>query len=119
MGREAVGGGSGGPPYDGWSESAWRGVEVADLTAQVAKVLRQRIDEKELGKIYREIELPLAPMLYRMERAGIRLDTDVLAVLSGHLGTELAKLTDKICQLAGREFNVNSAKQVGDRLESL
>src|SRR6266849_6584929 len=92
LARETVAAESGGPPYEGWSESAWRGVEVADLTAQVAKVLRQRIDEKELGKIYREIELPLAPMLYRMERAGIRLDTDVLAELSDHLGTELAKL---------------------------
>ncbi len=119
LARETVGAESGGPPYDGWSESAWRGVEVADLTAQVAKVLRQRIDEKELGKIYREIELPLAPMLYRMERAGIRLDTDVLAELSGHLGTELAKLTDKICQLAGREFNINSPKQVGECFEAL
>jgi len=119
LARETVGAESGGPPYEGWSESAWRGVEVADLTAQVAKVLRQRIDEKELGKIYREIELPLAPMLYRMERAGIRLDTDVLAELSGHLGTELAKLTDKICQLAGREFNINSPKQVGECFEAL
>ncbi len=119
LARETVGAESGGPPYEGWSESAWRGVEVADLTAQVAKVLRQRIDEKELGKIYREIELPLAPMLYRMERAGIRLDTDVLAELSDHLGTELAKLTDKICQLAGREFNINSPKQVGECFEAL
>jgi DNA polymerase-1 len=119
LARETVGAESGGPPYEGWSESAWRGVEVADLTAQVARVLRRRIDEKDLGKIYREIELPLAPMLYRMERAGIRLDTEVLAELSGHLGTELAKLTDKICQLAGREFNINSPKQVGECFEAL
>jgi DNA polymerase-1 len=119
LARETVGMESGGPPYEGWSESAWRGVEVADLTAQVARVLRQRIDEKDLGKIYREIELPLAPMLYRMERAGIRLDTDVLAELSAHLGAELAKLTDKICQLAGREFNINSPKQVGECFEAL
>lgn len=119
LARETVGAESGGPPYEGWTESAWRGVEVADLTGQVARVLRQRIVEKNLGKIYREIELPLAPMLYRMERAGIRLDTEVLAELSRHLGTELAKLTDKICQLAGREFNINSPKQVGECFEAL
>ena len=119
LARETVGVESGGPPYEGWSESAWRGVEVADLTAQVARVLRRRLDEKDLGKIYREIELPLAPMLYRMERAGIRLDTEVLAELSRHLGAELAKLTDKICQLAGREFNINSPKQVGECFEAL
>jgi DNA polymerase-1 len=119
LARESVGIESGGPPYEGWSESAWRAVEVADLSGQVARVLRQRIDEKDLGKIYREIELPLAPMLYRIERAGIRLDTNVLAELSRHLGAELAKLTDKICQLAGREFNINSPKQVGECFEAL
>jgi DNA polymerase-1 len=119
LAREITGVESGGPPYEGWSESAWQTAEVADLTAQVARVLRQRIDEKDLGSIYREIELPLAPMLYRMEQAGIRVDTEVLAELSRHLGAELAQLTDKICQLAGREFNINSPKQVGECFEAL
>src|SRR5258708_13653789 len=58
-------------------------------------------------------------MLYRMERAGIRLDIEVLAELSQHLGEELEKLTNKICQLAGREFNINSPKQVGECFEAL
>src|SRR5262249_22069084 len=58
---------SGGPPFEGWSELAWQAAEVADLTAQVAPLLRARIDEKDLDSIYREIELPLAPLLYRME----------------------------------------------------
>ena len=71
------------------------------------------------GSIYREIELPLAPMLYRMEQAGIRVDLNVLNELSHHLGEELARLTDKICQLAGREFNINSPKQVAECFESL
>lgn len=110
---------SGGPPYEGWSEAAWQAAEVADLTAQVAPVLRARIDEKDLNSIYREIELPLAPLLYRMERAGICLDTEVLTELSHHLGEELEKLTNKICQLAGREFNINSPKQVGECFEAL
>jgi DNA polymerase-1 len=119
LAREAAGVESGGPPYEGWSEAAWHTAEVADLTAQVAPVLRQRIDEKDLGSIYREIELPLAPLLYRMERAGIRVDTEVLAELSRHLGEELERLTNKICQLAGREFNINSPKQVGECFEAL
>jgi DNA polymerase-1 len=119
LARETVGAEGGGPPYEGWSESGWQTAEVADLTAQVARVLRQRIDEKDLGSIYREIELPLAPMLYRMEQAGIRVDLNVLNELSHHLGEELARLTDKICQLAGREFNINSPKQVAECFESL
>ena len=119
LAHEIVGAESGGPPYEGWSEAAWQTAEVADLTAQVARVLHERIDEKDLGGIYREIELPLAPMLYRMERAGIRVDTEVLSELSRHLGEELARLTGKICGLAGREFNINSPKQVAECFESL
>ncbi len=119
LARETVGAEGGGPPYEGWSETGWQAAEVADLTAQVARVLHQRIDEKDLGSIYREIELPLAPMLYRMEQAGIRVDPEVLNELSRHLGEELAKLTDKICQLAGREFNINSPKQVAECFEAL
>ena len=100
-------------------EPAWQAAESADWTAQVARELGKRIDEKDLGSIYREIELPLAPLLYRIERAGMRVDTKVLADLSQHLGEELAKLTDQICKLAGREFNINSPKQVAECFEAL
>jgi DNA polymerase I len=119
LARESVGTEGGGPPYDGWSETGWQTVEAADLTAQVARVLHERIDEKDLGSIYREIELPLAPLLYRMEQAGIRVDLNVLNELSHHLGAELAKLTQRICELAGREFNINSPKQVAECFETL
>jgi DNA polymerase-1 len=119
LARESAGAEGGGPPSDGWDEPAWQTAEIADWTAQVAKELRKRIDEKDLGSIYREIELPLAPLLYRMERAGMRVDTEVLAELSQHLGEELAKLTDQICKLAGREFNINSPKQVAECFEEL
>ncbi|HEV8138679.1 MAG TPA: DNA polymerase I [Pyrinomonadaceae bacterium] len=119
LARDAVGVEGGGPPHDGWNETAWQAVEVADLTAQVAAVMRQRIDEKDLGSIYRDVELPLAPLLYRMERAGMRVDTEVLAELSRNLGEQLATLTDRICQMAGREFNINSPKQVAECFEAL
>jgi DNA polymerase-1 len=119
LARDAVGIEGGGPPHDGWSESGWQAVEVADLTAQVAAVLRQRIDEKDLGSIYRDVELPLAPLLYRMERAGMRIDTEVLADLSRRLGEQLESLTGRICQTAGREFNINSPKQVAECFEAM
>src|SRR5574341_108508 len=90
LARDAAGVEGGGPPHAGWSASGWQAAEVADLTGQVAGVLRQRIDEKDLGGIYRDIELPLAPLLYRMERAGIRIDTEVLGELSRNLGEQLA-----------------------------
>src|SRR5881394_1356244 len=119
LARELVAVEGGGPPHAGWSETAWQAAEVADLTAQVAPILRKRIDEKGLDNIYREIELPLAPLLYRMERAGLRLDCEVLAELSRYLGEELEKLTSKICELAGRQFNINSPKQVAECFETL
>jgi DNA polymerase I len=119
LARETVNVEGGGPPNQGWSETAWQAAEAADLTAQVAHVLRQRLDEKDLNGIYREIEIPLAPLLFRMESAGIRLDIEVLADLSHHLGEELEKLTTKICHLAGREFNINSPKQVAECFEAL
>src|SRR5215831_4608212 len=119
LARELIGLEGGGPPHAGWSESGWQAAEVADLTGQVAPALRQRIEENNLENIYREIELPLAPLLYRMERAGIRVDCEVLGELSRYLGAELEKLTSKICQIAGREFNINSPKQVAECFESL
>ncbi len=102
-----------------WTTLEWQTAEAADLTAQTAKVLRQRILEKKLETIYSEVELPLAPLLYRMEKAGIKVDRQVLNDLSAFLGQELEKLTDKIYGIAGREFNIGSPKQVGEVLSEL
>ena len=80
LAREAVGVEVAAPADTIWTEQSWATAQAADFTSQVAAVLRKRIDEKDLGSIYREIELPLAPLLYRMERAGIRLNTENLAI---------------------------------------
>jgi DNA polymerase-1 len=119
LAREGSGEEEVGPPAAGWDEHAWQTAEAADLTSQVARNLRKQIAEKDLDSIYREIELPLAPLLYRMELAGMRLDSAVLSQLSRQLGEELAKLTGQICGLAGREFNINSPKQVAECFETL
>jgi DNA polymerase-1 len=119
LAREAVGIENGNTPAANWSESAWQTVTAADLTAQTARVLRERILEKKLETIYSEIELPLAPLLYRMERAGLKVDPKVLADLSTYLGQELHKLTMRIYEMAGREFNIGSPKQVGEVLAEL
>jgi DNA polymerase-1 len=119
LAREALGVEvSNGAPPD-WTTLEWQTAEAADLTAQTAKVLRQRILEKKLETIYSEVELPLAPLLYRMEKAGIKVDKQVLNDLSVFLGQELEKLTDKIYGIAGREFNIGSPKQVGEVLSEL
>ena len=123
LAREAIGvnvgvDGLDGAPH-GWTQSQWQTAAAADLTARTANVLHQRILEKKLETIYSEVELPLAPLLYRMEQAGLKVDPAVLAELSKYLGQELEKLTTKIYELAGREFNIGSPKQVGEVLSQL
>jgi DNA polymerase-1 len=119
LAREAVGAESAPDAPEGWTEKQWRAAEAADLTAQTAHVLHNRLLEQGLDTIYQQMELPLAPLLYRMERAGLRVDTSVLKEVSELLGAELEKLTKKIYEVAGREFKINSPKQVGDVLEEL
>ncbi|MGH9942742.1 MAG: DNA polymerase I [Pyrinomonadaceae bacterium] len=104
---------------NGWSLAHWRVAEAADYTLQVADVLHGRILEQGLEAIYHEMELPIAPLLYRMESAGLRVDTSVLRELSSFFGKELARLTESIYKEAGREFKITSPKQVGEVLEEL
>ncbi len=119
LAREALGIDNGHTPAANWPETAWQTAVAADMTAQTAPVLRNRILDKNLETIYSEVELPLAPLLYRMERAGLKVDQKVLADLSSYIGQELHKLTIQIYQLAGREFNIGSPKQVGEVLADL
>jgi DNA polymerase I len=66
-----------------------------------------------VGRVYREIDLPLAPVLYRMERAGVRIDKGALEGLSTRFTAELERVGERIFELAGQRFNVNSPKQLG------
>jgi len=119
LAREAIGFENGSNPPANWSAAAWDTVTAADLTARTAKVLHERILDKKLETIYSEVELPLAPLLYEMEKAGLKVDPRVLGDLSSFIGQELHKLTLKVYQLAGREFNIGSPKQVGEVLAEL
>lgn len=119
LAREALGAETIPDPPQGWTASQWHATEAADFTNQTADILRERLIEQGLQTIYDEIELPLAPLLHRMELAGLRVDTNVLSELSSYLGVELEKLTEKIFAVAGREFNISSPKQVGEVLEEL
>jgi DNA polymerase I len=93
--------------------------QSADLIFRLVYALNHRISEMELERVYREIELPLVPVLYEIERAGFRVDPSVLAKLSVEMDKELDKLTQQIYKLAGREFNIASPAQLGDIFEEL
>ncbi len=90
--------------------------ERADLAGQLATLLAPMLAEHELDGVYREMEMPLVPVLAAIERAGVRIDRAALAAQSQHIERELAVHAARIFELAGGEFNINSPKQLADVL---
>ncbi|MDR3739425.1 MAG: DNA polymerase I [Terracidiphilus sp.] len=94
----------------------------ASLPAAAASVhalvpaLRAEAEKADVVRVYSEIDLPLAPVLFRMEQAGIRIDTAILDGLSRRFAVEIAQLSERIYTLAGHAFNINSPKQLGEVL---
>jgi DNA polymerase-1 len=87
--------------------------EDADLTFMAYEVLKKQIEDKGLTPLMETIEVPLICVLAKMEMAGIRVDTDVLGQMSLEFEQELKSLEQKIYELAGEEFNINSSQQLG------
>ncbi len=91
--------------------------EDADVTLRVRDALAPRIAASDrLEFVYRQIELPVADILFRMERAGVLLDRTLLAVQSGELGMKMLALEQRAFQEAGQPFNLGSPRQIGDIL---
>lgn len=82
----------------------------------VASILREKLKEKNLEKLYYDIELPLTSVLYDMESCGFCVDVGVLRSLGDKYAKEIEELTTTIYELAGEEFNINSSKQLGEIL---
>ncbi len=94
-------------------------MERADFTFQLAPKLHRQIAEDELEKIYSEIEVPLIPLLYEIEMAGMKVNAEELNTFSEFVIKELETLSAKIFEISGREFNIGSPKQVGEVLTEL
>jgi DNA polymerase-1 len=90
--------------------------EAADVTGRLAACLREKVEQAGLKKLYDEIDLPLVPVLARMEDAGVKIDCDVLAEMSSRLDRDCQSVALQIYELAGQVFNINSPKQLGDIL---
>lgn len=71
------------------------------------------LEEKNLKKLFREIEMPLLPILLEMENAGVLIDREFLAAMSKNFAHRITKLQNQIYELAGNEFNINSPSQLG------
>ncbi len=85
----------------------------ADITLEIWNQLAPAVDSRGLRDLYSNIELPLARVLARMEREGIRIDSTELLRLSQLMEGQIAALTTEIHALAGKPFNIASPQQLG------
>jgi DNA polymerase-1 len=91
--------------------------EDADVTLRVHRVLRPQLAaEPQLERLYRDLELPVAEVLFRIERNGVLIDAATLAQQSDELGRKIMMLEGEAQALAGQPFNLNSPKQLAEIL---
>jgi DNA polymerase-1 len=90
--------------------------ECAELLGRLAPLLRSEVEKAGLLPVYERIDLPLAPVLARMEMHGVRVDPEALAELSAEAEREIHTLEQRIWELAGTEFNINSPVQLAEIL---
>lgn len=91
-------------------------VEDADVTWQLAGVFETMLDKMELTNLSRKIEMPLIPVLARMERHGVEINSVEISAVADDLRTDIISLENEIYSLTGLEFNISSPKQLGDVL---
>jgi DNA polymerase-1 len=89
---------------------------AADALLRAAPLLRAEVEKQGLAEVYERIDLPLAPVLARMEPHGVGVDPEALAALSAVFEAEVRGLEKRIWELAGARFNVNSPPQLGQVL---
>lgn len=94
-------------------EAANYAAEDADITLLLHQALYPQLEaEKSLLHVYQDIEMPLVPVLSRMERTGVLIDANVLAAQSVQLTARLDELEKQAFAIAGEEFNLSSPKQL-------
>ena len=90
--------------------------EDADVTLRLMKPLAEELRKNSLEEVFQNIEMPLMPVLARMERNGVVLDTETLKEVENDFTARLQTLEKDIYELAGHEFTINSPRQVGEVL---
>ena len=90
--------------------------EDADVTLRLMKPLAEELRKNGVEEVFQNIEMPLMPVLARMERNGVVLDTDTLKEVENDFTLRLQTLEKDIYELAGHEFTINSPRQVGEVL---
>jgi DNA polymerase I len=87
-----------------------------EIVETLRKALAPKLTEAGLEPLFRDIEMPLAPILAEMEATGIAVDAAALAEISREFGSEVTRLERECYELAGREFNLNSPNQLREVL---
>ena len=103
------------PAAAGLPSTAIAGLEALSALA-VRPSLEQALRDEAAERLFAEIELPLVPILARMEAAGIALDRDALAALEREFAAEIERLEGEIYAAVGHEFTIGSPKQLGEIL---
>lgn len=106
--------------YEDEKELKKDSVKYASTKCEIAlnsfKVLSEKVESLGMGRLYREIEMPLSYVLYMMEKEGVLVDENALRKFSQELSVQISELEKKIYELSGEEFNINSPKQLGEIL---
>ncbi len=84
----------------------------AIATAELVEVLSEQLEQRGVWDLFADLEIPLTRVLAKVERAGVRLDTDYLEEMSLHLSKELDSVEHRIFGLAGGPFNIGSPPQL-------
>jgi DNA polymerase-1 len=90
--------------------------EDAEVTWRLYEKFAPLVESRGFSKLNDEVEVPLIPVLARMERAGVLVDVPILTKMSEDMAGEIERLEGEIHEAAGKEFNVNSPQQLGEVL---
>lgn len=95
---------------------SWYSCEDADYTERLVRLLSERLTSEKLREVFDDIEMPLVPVLSKMELNGVKIDIDFLKGMSTEIGRKLASLEKSIYKEAGTEFNIASPIQLKEVL---
>ena len=95
------------------NEAARYACSDADMTGQLSQLFDQELKDQGLWRLFSEVEMPLVPILCRMESNGVALDSELLRQLSLNLGKQIYQLEQDIYNAVGHQFNINSPQQLG------
>jgi DNA polymerase-1 len=90
--------------------------EDADITFQLKEIFQKKLEGGKSYEVFKNIEMPLTPILSAMEMEGIKIDVEALADFSKELEGKIVQLNDNVQELAGTPFNLASPKQLGQIL---